>query len=148
MKIVKTLCIIALLFTAVNCKNAPKESASNSSTNLIGNYVSNHFDKRDEGYDWVAVMVKESKNGNLNIKVRSRADKKNETCTFDAEATKRNAHTYETVYDNKTIVFQFTKNQITISTQNPQDIDLLYYFCSGGASLAGTYQKTNEKINL
>ncbi|PQJ23023.1 hypothetical protein BSU00_01785 [Tenacibaculum sp. SG-28] len=42
----------------------------------------------------------------------------------------------------------FTQNSVTIDTENEQDLGVLYYFCSGGASLKNTYQKLNEHLDL
>ena len=91
-----------ILFLVVGCKNETKKIEEVSSTeatkelNIIGNYVSEEYSNRNEGYDWLAVSVTERENNQLNISVRSRADKKKPTCKFDAIARKVDDKTYQT----------------------------------------------------
>ena len=114
---------------------------------ILGHYVSEDYFKRAEGFDWVSVAVSEAENNQINISVRSRADKKKPTCTFDTKAFKRDENTYETMYDGKRIIFRFTDKNITVATAAQEDSDVLYFFCSGGASLAGTYMKIDEALD-
>ncbi len=44
--------------------------------NVLGNYVSEDYSKRSEGFDWVLLRLLKVKSNQLNISVRSRADKK------------------------------------------------------------------------
>ena len=146
------LIVLALPFL-VGCKFESKktEPASIAETtqedNVSGNYVTDDYSKRDEGYDWVSVAVTEADNNQLKISVRSRADKKTPTCTFDAKAFKTSENTYESVYDGKTIRYQFSENALTIAPENQEDENMLYFFCSGGATLAGTYQKIKGDLD-
>lgn len=125
---------------------SPTDQDSNSSS-IQGNYVDESYAKRSEGYDWVAVSVKESSNNSIAISVRSRADKKKPTCTFDAKAYKTEENSYETFYDGKTIRFEFLNNSIKISTTQEEDSGILYFFCNGGATIAGTYTKIEEDLD-
>lgn len=148
MKMTKSLLVLALLLIIVSCKKDQEQQIiSNESLAVFGNYVTNDYSNRNEGYDWIAIKVDSITNDQIHIAVRSRADKKRPTCTFDIKAFKNEELSYEGVYNGKTISFQFTSEAITISTKNPEDSDLLYFFCSGGASLAGTYQKINEELD-
>ncbi len=145
--------IMMILFLTIGCKNETKKikEVSTSETteviNVLGNYVSENYSKRSEGYDWVAVSVTETENNQLNISVRSRADKKKPTCTFDAVAKKVDDKTYQTQIDGKSILFEFTNVQISITTEKEEDEGLLYFYCSGGASIAGSYLKMNEPLD-
>ncbi|WP_104735791.1 PliI family lysozyme inhibitor of I-type lysozyme [Hanstruepera ponticola] len=145
--------IVMILFLTFGCKNETKKIEEVSKTeftealNVLGSYVSDGYSKRSEGYDWIAISVTETENNQLNISVRSRADKKKPTCTFDAVAYKVDDKLYQTQIDGKSILFEFTNAQITISTEKEDDESLLYFYCSGGASIAGTYQKINEPID-
>ena len=122
---------------------------TNQNIDFTGNYVSTSYADRNEGYDWVSVAV--SKIGvdteKLRISVRSRADKKKPTCTFDAIIIKKDDKTYQTKINEKIIVFVFTKDSIKITPENESDIGLLYFYCSGGVTIAGTYTKINEPID-
>ncbi|WP_425659575.1 PliI family lysozyme inhibitor of I-type lysozyme [Tenacibaculum ascidiaceicola] len=138
------------LLAIVSCKKEAKKADTQKTVNqetvatitdVTGNYVSSEYEKRNEGYDWVSVTVKPAVNNQLKIVVRSRADKKKPTCTFDALAKKANDSTYTTDINGKTVVFSFKNKQISIATANREDSSLLNFYCSGGGSLAGSYHK-------
>lgn len=114
---------------------------------LVGNYVSEGYNERSEGYDWVAVIVKQWNDSTAHISVRSRADLKKPTCRFDATATLFGQDTLRAVYEGKGILFVFTDDKLSITAQNREDDNLLYYFCSGGASLTGAYSKIEGVID-
>lgn len=145
--------MLLVLFSAIACKNETKKTEkvktleTTEALNVLGNYVSEDYAKRSEGYDWVSVAITEADNNQLNISVRSRADKKRPTCLFDTKAFKKNENSYESTYDGKIIKFEFSEENITISTENSDDSNMLYFFCNGGASLAGTYKKINEELD-
>ncbi|OZV68000.1 PliI family lysozyme inhibitor of I-type lysozyme [Winogradskyella aurantia] len=145
--------ILMVFFLSIGCKNEAKKiedvptTEVTETTTPMGNYVSEDYSKRSEGYDWIAVSVAETENHQLNISVRSRGDKKEPTCTFDAVAKKVDDNTYQTQINGKTILFKFTPTQIRITAENEQDEGLLYFYCSGGASIAGSYLKLNEPLD-
>ena len=145
--------VVMILFLSIGCKNETKKikevstSKTTEEINVQGNYVSEAYSKRSEGYDWVAVLVTKTENNQLNISIRSRADKKKPTCTFDAIARKVDNKTYQTQINGKSILFEFTNAQISITTEKEEDKDLLYFYCSGGASIAGSYMKMDELLD-
>ena len=145
--------IVLMLFITISCKDETKKVKDVSSLetkkelNVIGNYVSEEYSKRSEGYDWIAIMISEKENNLLKISIRSRADKKRPTCTFDAVAKKINDKTYQSQINGKSILFTFTDTQISVTTENEEDQGLLYFYCSGCASISGSYQKINEPID-
>jgi len=145
--------IVMVLFLTIGCKNETKKIEEVSKTefteelNVLGSYVSDNYSKRSEGYDWVAISVTETETNQLNVSVRSRADKKKPTCTFDAVAKKVDDKVYQTLIDGEFILFEFTNEQISITSEKKEDEGLLYFYCSGGASIAGTYKKINEPID-
>lgn len=145
--------IVIVLFLTIGCKDETKKTENiltpeaTEELNVLGSYVSDDYSKRSEGYDWVAVSVTETESNNLNISIRSRADKKKPTCTFDAVAKKVDDKVYRTQIDEKSILFEFTNAQINITAEKEEDEGLLYFYCSGGASIAGTYLKINEPID-
>lgn len=123
--------------------NAMETPAAQTEQDLDGTYVSDMYDKRDEGYDWVGIRVDRLSDYKLDITVRSRADKKRPTCTYDAVAERIEERVYQTVFEGKAILFTFSDNALTVSPKDTTNRELLYYFCSGGGSLAGTYGKIN-----
>ena len=122
------------------------DQTTNTST-IYGNYVDESYSKRNDGYDWVAVSVKEGTNNSITISVRSRADQKKPTCTFDTKAYKIDENKYETFYNGKNISFEFSNNRIKISATNEEDSNILYFFCNGGATIAGTYIKIEGDLD-
>ncbi|WP_228853431.1 hypothetical protein [Aegicerativicinus sediminis] len=146
-------------FMALSCKNEtkteePKAILSTPENEIVvetasisGSYVDDSYSKRGEGFDWVGVRVSNNEDNTLHVSVRSRADQKKPTCTWDAKAEKIDENTYQTWYEGKTILFSFTDNQISIKPENPEDNTTLYFFCSGGATLEGTYTKIEGDLD-
>ena len=130
-----------------NTQETTKQETVATITDVTGNYVSSEYEKRNEGYDWVSVAVRPAANNNIKIAVRSRADKKKPTCTFDALAEKTNDSTYTADINGKTVVFSFKNKQISIATANKEDNGLLNFYCSGGGSLAGSYHKIEGNLD-
>jgi hypothetical protein len=156
----KIVLVALLCVTIVACKQNSKNTKENQiqndntdeeltkSTSIIyGNYIDDSYYKRAEGFDWVAVSVKQNGDKSISVSVRSRADKKRPTCTFDAKAFKKGENLYVTVQDRKKIIFDFTEGSIVISTENQEDSYLLNFFCNGGATIAGTYKKINKDLD-
>jgi hypothetical protein len=155
LKKISVIFILILTFSA--CKNNSESAAekediqskniNNTAEDYAGNYVSNEYSKRKEGYDWLAVLVTPSSDNSLHISVRSRADKKKPSCTFDADAKKLNETTYQSEIDGKNILFTFHKNRINITTEKEEDRFILNYFCSGGGTLLGNYKKLEDPLD-
>ena len=140
------LMIVAVAFISVSCNNSGKKTPASDSMvkSLEGNYVSEGYSKRSEGYDWINVSVKQLGDSAYHIAVRSRADKKKPTCTFDADAFAAGNDTLRSTVEGKTILFCFKDSLLSITTENEADQSLLNYFCSGGGSLKGSYKKLAE----
>ncbi len=163
----KIIVLLMLMITIGSCKNKAENSPiedtsdfpemiqdqenetseSKLENQLISNYVDDGYSQKDEGYDWVSVAVTDAGNDQINIKVRSRADKKRPTCTFDATASRVDVNTYSSILDGKTILYKFEDSNLTISPAEPEFEGVLAIYCSGGASVAGTYRKINEELD-
>ena len=128
-------------------KSSENKKLSGTLIDITGNYVSDGYDKRKEGYDWVSVNVKTAGQNEISIMVRSRADKKKPTCTFDTKANKVNDTTYSAMAEGKKIVVTFSKSSVTIQPEKKEDEGALAFFCSGGATVAGNYTKINEALD-
>ncbi|GAB3230707.1 hypothetical protein [Psychrobacter pacificensis] len=162
---IAALTLIATTLAAVTgCHNvtpAVKSSANNAvavhsipvdvmKDYISGDYASADYDKRAQGYDWVGVMVRAESDQQIDIKVRSRSDIKKQTCQFDGKATLMGqdaAHgtIFQAQANDSTVFFQFKDNMLTIDSPNKYALN---YFCSGGASLAGEYQKLTEDLAI
>ncbi len=117
---------------------------------IVGDYASEDYVKRAQGYDWVGVMIRSEGNEQIEIKVRARSDIKKPTCQFDGTATfmgQDDAHgiIFQSKINDSTAFFQFKDDKLTIDSE---DKYALNYFCSGGGSLAGNYEKLNGDLEL
>ena len=117
---------------------------------VVGDYADDGYADRAQGYDWVGVIVRAAGDKQIDIKVRARSDLKKPTCQFDGKAVlmgQDEAHgiIFQTNANNTQIFFQFKENTLTI---DGQESGALSYFCSGGGSLAGKYQKLKAPLEL
>lgn len=153
----KSITLLLLLSMLLfGCKNSSKKESVETTKptekvytkSIYGNYVTDNYLKRSEGFDWIAVTVKRITASAISISIRSRADKKKPTCTLDCKAQKVNDNLYKSTLDGKIILFNFEDNSINISTENPEESDFLNYYCNGGASIKGVYNKLNEVLDI
>lgn len=106
---------------------------------LTGSYVSADYAQRSKGYDWVSVSIQSINKEIIAVRIRSRADKKKPTCSLDATATKSADGIYKTLLDKGAVVYTFLDQTLTISPEPGTPEGALNFYCSGGASIAGTY---------
>ena len=131
------------------------QSAAQAQTTLspavqvaLGDYVSAGYAQRAQGYDWVAVMISANGSEAINIKVRARTDIKQASCSYEGQATlmgQDNAHgiIFQTIANDSLVFLQFKDGQLTIDSEDKRALN---YFCSGGATLAGDYQKLTGSL--
>lgn len=117
---------------------------------VVGDYADEGYKKRAQGYDWVGVMVRVESDQQINIKVRARSDIKKPSCQFDGKATlmgQDDAHgiIFQSKVNDSTAFFQFKDDKLTIDSQ---DKYALNYFCSGGGTLVGDYQKLTTDLEI
>ena len=119
--------------------------------NYSGKYVSEFYEKRDQGYDWTAVYVKHITENKIEVSIRSRPDRERPTCSaFDAIAEKINETTFQTILYSSgggTVLFEFKDSLIDIHTKDFDNRFLLMRYCNGGGSLMGDYKKTDDTTN-
>ena len=154
-----TLCLsIFLIFSACSQSASNKNSFANmkdslsttskiTSTNFEGNYVSQNYGRRSEGFDWVAVIINKKTDSTYHFSIRSRTDKKKPTCTYDIDAT---LHTADSLaFKEGGIIYYvvLNENELNISAKDWDDNLALNYYCSGGGSFAGDYTKINEALD-
>lgn len=116
------------------------------STKFVGDFVSDGYTDRQTGADWYAVVIDQVQDSLYQISIRSRADKKKPTCTFDVRAIAQDADYLVATIDSVEILFTFTDSTLTISTTkgNPEQ---LQFYCSGGATIAGTYKRLQDNLD-
>lgn len=152
------------LFTLSGCNNVspsmnnqtikqPIAAVTPAVQAVVGDYASEDYAKRAQGYDWVGVIIRADGANNseqIDIKVRARSDVKKPTCQFDAKATlmgQDDAHgiIFQSKVNDSTAFFQFKDGTLSIDSQ---DKYALNYFCSGGGSIVGEYQKLAGHLEL
>lgn len=141
-----------LLVIAMACSERKNSGNGNteqvSISDVSGNYVTEDYGDRNEGYDWAAVKVNQLTDSVIQVSVRSRADLKKPSCTFDAKAYKSNqANLFNAVVEGFSVYFAFSPDSLVISGETDEDNQMLGYFCSGGATLAGVYRKLPEPLD-
>ncbi|MGB6129321.1 MAG: hypothetical protein WBG30_11275 [Psychrilyobacter sp.] len=128
---------VFFLFSA--CDSDREQLQKKSMDKFLGKYVSEGYFRRSDGYDWVSVLITKKDENNVYISVKSRSDKKKSTCTFDGEGVMVGNNTLKSIFNEKNILFDLKNDVIKIYME--KDSGLLYFFCSGGASLEGSYKK-------
>ncbi|MBB3105892.1 hypothetical protein FHS24_000383 [Psychrobacter luti] len=120
---------------------------------VVGDYASEGYAKRVQGSDWVGVMIRAdgADNGEqIDINVRARSDVKKPTCHFDGKATlmgQDDAHgvIFQSKVNDSTAFFQFKDGTLSIDSKDKYTLN---YFCSGGGSIVGEYQKLQGDLEL
>lgn len=123
------------------------ESAVENGTSIFGSYVDNSYAQRAEGYDWVGVSIRPAAQEAIRVSVRSRADKKKPTCTLDTKAYKEGEGQYIAVHEGARIRFVFAGDSLVIAAEDPASAGVLNFFCSGGATVGGTYHKLDGELD-
>lgn len=103
-------------------------------------YVSDGYTQRKQGYDWTAVETTKQADDTLKVKIRSRADQKKPTCTFDGVAYPMDVNRYQLRQGDMTLYLTVNTNSIDIAPIQDSDRNKAMTYCSGGGSLIGTYQ--------
>ncbi|AUS06599.1 hypothetical protein [Pseudotamlana carrageenivorans] len=162
MKTNKFLILLLTVITLTSCKDNKGQNQTVEETNKVaevekptaaatdnvsGNYITEDYIQRNEGYDWGAVIVNQIDENTIYVKVRSRVDKKKATCTFDTKATKKSDGVYAANVSEKTVLFTFNDGNLNIGTENAEDETALYFYCSGGATFAGDYSKFDGELD-
>lgn len=131
MKLAYPLSIAILTMALTACSTLPPTAPITIST-----YANADYAKRMHKYDWVAVQITPQKSADeIAIKVYSRNDvKKRQTCGYEGKAQWNGKGEY---VSKENITFSFIDNSLVITGEETS----LFYYCSGGASLAGTYEK-------
>ncbi|MBP6863323.1 MAG: hypothetical protein KBC57_13330 [Neisseriaceae bacterium] len=142
-----TLPLLSLALYGCAQPSAPTVAATPIEPAILGDYVSDGYAERAAGYDWVAVSLKEGKDQQIKVSVRSRNDRKKPTCTFDGYAKKTGAQTYTTTANGQPVTLTVTPTQLTIAADTTEGAGALAYFCSGGATLAGSYDKLPGSVD-
>lgn len=127
--------------------NKSNDSSMTFNQDNYGTYVDESYKDRSGGADWVSVTISPLSKYRSMISVRSRADKMQPTCTFDGTAVANGPNELVVSESMGTIKLSFAGNKVTVSAGEGSQEPLLTFYCRGGGSLQGTYQKINEQID-
>ncbi|SFC27010.1 hypothetical protein SAMN04487907_103163 [Zunongwangia mangrovi] len=141
--------LVFSLFLCLSCKNNDpnKEHLIDlHQKNIIpdGTYVADRYEDRNDGYDWVGVEITSITDTIIKVSIRSRADLKRPTCTLHCLAIKIDDSIYQSIKTTLPVQFKFNKSTLSIFSKSPQD---LAYFCSGGASIEGSYRMIERNLD-
>ncbi|MCB0728912.1 MAG: hypothetical protein KDD00_15715 [Ignavibacteriae bacterium] len=133
--------------TDTQVTNSGKTTPEEFNFDYFGNYVDASYKDRTTGADWVAFEISPYDNGRVTVSVRSRADKMKPTCTYDGIASVVGSDELN-IFDNMgTIKLKFSGKDLTVSAGEGSQEALLTYYCRGGGSLAGTYEKIDQQLD-
>ena len=128
-------------------KRTIENRAQKLKSGFTGNYVSEDYFKRSEGYDWMVLTVNMVNKKLAEINIMSRSDIKKPTCTFYSKAVVISKDSLAAEYDGSLIIFAFTDSSVFVNTNSDQNTSILNYFCSGGGSIGGEYIKLKEELD-
>ena len=107
--------------------------------NATQRYVSDGYAQQAQGQDWVMVTLSPSATQDtLTLSVQSRSDIKKPTCQFEDSAKQVAAGHYQVQVGNGHMDVYPSNKSVRIDSQDGANLN---YYCSGGASLAGTYSR-------
>lgn len=155
MKTVYFLVFSVLLLVFATCSSPKKDAIGNdfemtTSSNVgdfSGDYVTEGYSKREEGYDWTVVRIFKNEQGELVSEISSRSDLKRPSCHWETDLTIMNETTLSTSFMDKTIHFELVGDSLFIKGENEEADEILYFFCNGGGSLKKSYFKLNEPLD-
>ncbi|MGL4332253.1 MAG: PliI family lysozyme inhibitor of I-type lysozyme [Bacteroidales bacterium] len=147
-KFIFTFLGLAMIVSVPSCKQSKPENQPamkvDSGTSVFGDYATSDYEKRSEGYDFVAVTITQLNDSLATVAVRSRSDKKQPTCRFDATGKLIGNDTLLVQQEGETIYFTLKSDTLQVTSSNPNG---LYYYCSGGASLSQDYIKLTAPLD-
>lgn len=139
-----TLLSLGILFAcSAPQSNNETTNAAEASTSLFGEFANADFQRRSEGYDYLAIRIDSLNEYFALVNITARADKKDPSCELQVIARiDGDILAFESV-DKNTVHIISTSNGIKIETAEESNGSDLYFYCTGGATIAGEYQRTS-----
>lgn len=148
LKIMKKIAFLAVLAVIASCGNKPVKQAERKTlkeSSFLGDFVTEEYAQRAEGNDWTAVSITETSDSTAHISIRSRADIKKPSCTFDGDGILTpDGDSLVVETEGNHIYFTLRDDTLGISSD---DDTILYYYCSGGGTLKGDYVRLHEPLD-
>lgn len=146
--IMKKIAFLVALAVIASCGGKPVEQVGRKTlkeSSFLGDFVTEEYARRDKGYDWTAVSITESSDTAAHISIRSRADIKKPSCTFDGDGI-LTPDGDSLVVETEGNYIYFTLRDDTLGISSDDDT-ILYYYCSGGGTLKGDYVRLHEPLD-
>lgn len=144
----KKIAFLAVLAVITSCGNKPVKQAERKTlkeSSFLGDFVTDEYAQRAEGNDWTAVSITETSDSTSHISIRSRADIKKPSCTFDGDGILTpDGDSLVVETEGNHIYFTLRDDTLGISSD---DDTILYYYCSGGGTLKGDYVRLHEPLD-
>lgn len=140
--------IVLLVVTLTACNSASEnrfgepENFKEAGEDFVGTFVSEGYEKKDGGADWVSVTITRIRENLFHAEVRSRSDIKKPTCTFTADVHFNKKGELVTSEYNPDLGFRISGDSLSIYSPAGKELN---YFCSGGATLAGSYKRISGR---
>lgn len=158
MKKVHFLLLTAFIFFEFACSTSNNTSNQNEeplteaieplpSSNFIGEFVTEDYEKREDGYDWTVVRILQNEMGELSAEISSRSDLKRPSCHWQTLLDTLNEETLTTSFMDQRILFRVKGDSLFIEGENQEAENLLHFFCNGGGSLKNIYTRIHESLD-
>lgn len=126
----------------------PSSNTENKSIDFTGNYVTEGYFKREEGYDWTVVQIFKNEQGEFVSEISSRSDLKRPSCSWKTFLSHVDESLLSTSFMDKIIHFELVGDSLFLKGENEDSDDILSFFCNGGGSLKNSYVKLNEPLDI
>lgn len=138
--------------TSTPTSNLPEEGGientiEQTSENFIGDFVTEEYKNREDGYDWTVVRILQNELGELSAEISSRSDLKRPSCRWATQLDTLDEQTLVTSFMDETILFKVKGDSLWIEGDSPEADELLHFFCNGGASLKNSYTRIHEPLD-
>lgn len=151
-KVIKWIVFYSLILCSGCSKHgelSKKEKRSPELNDFTGYYVSDGYEHREKGFDWLSIRIDAINDTIAKVSVRSRSDNKRPTCTFDSKAVfLTSSGQLETEFEGRRIIFDLDEDTLSVSVPDDDDHMILYIFSSGGSTLMGDYVKLKEPVHI
>lgn len=114
---------------------------------FVGEYVSYGYSQRSDGYDFVTISIEPASEVSAYIRVRSRADRRRPTCSYDGMAWVGENGVLEAQSLESKFLLSLTDGFLTIEPSVEGNEVGLAYCCSGGATLADRYERVSGGLD-
>ncbi len=156
MKTILALVVSSMLFSISACTSSKQDVVEGDSESIaepikgdyLGDYVTEGYSKREEGFDWTVVRILNNEQGELVAEISSRSDLKRPSCHWKTNLSAVSTSKLSASFMENSIHFEVVGDSLFIKGEDEEADDSLYFFCNGGGSLKNSYVKLNEPLDI